>query len=285
MEIKMERIITEEMLMEFKEYLEREERSGNTIKKYMRDVYKLKKYAMEREINKNLVVEYKKELLNGGAYAVSSINSILTAINCFLGFMGWQDTKVRLFKVQKTNFTSENRYLTKEEYKRLVAAARNGRKLRLALILNTLCATGIRISELKYFTAEGVKRGKIVIHNKGKIRNILIPEKLKLELFQYMVQADVSKGPVFCTKTGKALDRSNIWREMKTLCKNADVEAEKVFPHNFRHLFAHCFYEIKQDLAKLADILGHGSIETTRIYIRTTYEEYLKEVERLELVC
>lgn len=281
----MERIITEEMLSEFRQYLEQEERSSNTIAKYMRDVGKLKKYAMEREISKCLVMNYKNELLNSGSYAVSSINSMLTAVNCFLGFAGWHDTKVKLLKVQKTNFVSEKQYLTKEEYKRLVATARNSGKLQLAMLLNTLCATGIRISELEYFTVESVKLGKVVIHNKGKIRNILISEKLRRELFCYMEQTNITEGYVFCTKTGKPLDRSNIWREMKALCEQANVAEEKVYPHNFRHLFAHCFYEIGNDLAKLADVLGHGSIETTRIYIRTTCEEHLKELEQLELVC
>lgn len=281
----MKRIITEEMLSEFRQYLEQEERSSNTVAKYIRDVEKLKKYAMEREINKSLVIEYKNELLNSKNYAVSSINSILIAMNRFFEFMGWYDARVRLFKVQRTTFASEKQYLTKEEYKRLVAVARSSGKLRLAMVLNTLCATGIRISELEYFTVESVKRGKIVIHNKGKIRNILIPSKLQQELFGYMKQANVTEGYVFSTKSGKPLDRSNIWREMKVLCEKADVSEEKVFPHNFRHLFAHSFYEIGNDLAKLADVLGHGSIETTRIYIRTTCEEHLKELEQMELVC
>lgn len=281
----MERIMTEEMLTAFRKYLEQEERSENTILKYLRDVRKFKSYAEGKEVTKNLTKNYKNELLACGKYEVSSINSILTAMNQFLEFLGWYDAKVKVFKVQKTNFASENQYITKEEYKRLVYTARAEGKLRLAIVLNTICSTGIRISELEYFTAENVKRGKVIIHNKGKIRNILIPDRLKWELLKYLVQIGRTEGKIFCTKNGRKLDRSNIWREMKAICKKANVAEEKVFPHNFRHLFAHCFYEIQHDLAKLADVLGHGSIETTRIYIRTTCEEHLKQLEQIKLIC
>ncbi len=281
----MERIITEEILEQFQQYLLEEERSSSTITKYLCDVRKLKKYAEEKEITKSLILEFKASLLKEGDYEVSSINSFLTAVNRFFEFMGWYDAKVKLYRVQRSTFASENKYLEKEEYKRLVSAARKNGNTRLAMILNTICATGIRISELEYFTVENVKRKKVVIHNKGKIRTILISEKLQIELKKYICQNQIENGYVFCTKSGKALNRSNIWKEMKAICALAGVKEEKVFPHNLRHLFAQCFYAVKQDLAKLADVLGHESIETTRIYIRTTGEEYLKQMEELRLVC
>lgn len=281
----MERIITEEILKQFQEHLIEEERSTNTVTKYLCDVRKLKTYAAGREITKNLSLDFKNMLLKEGGYEVSSINSFLTAINRFFEFMGWYDVRVKLYRIQRNTFASEEQFMTKEEYKRLVNTARKNGNKRLVMILNTICATGIRISELEYFTVESVNRKKVVIHNKGKIRNILIPEKLQDELKKYIQQNQIQRGCIFCTKTGKALHRSNIWREMKALCHLAEVKEEKVFPHNLRHLFAQCFYEIKQDLAKLADVLGHGSIETTRIYIRTTGEEYLKQIEQLKLVC
>ena len=281
----MERIIIEERLEKFKKHLKEEERSEHTIEKYLCDIYKLKKYADGKEITKSLILEFKTFLLEKGNYEVSSINSFLTAVNRFLEFMGWYDAKVKLYRVQRSAFAAENRYLEKEEYKRLVSAARKSGNFRFVMILNNICATGIRISELEYFTVENIKRKKVVIYNKGKVRTILIPEKLLLELKKYIYQNQITEGYIFCTKSGKALNRSNIWKEMKAICTWAKVEEEKVFPHNLRHLFAQCFYAVKQDLAKLADVLGHESIETTRIYIRTTGEEYLKQMEELQLVC
>ena len=281
----MERIITEEISEKFKKHLQEEERSEHTIEKYLCDLYKLKKYADGKEITKGLILEFKAFLLEEGNYEVSSINSFLTAVNRFLEFMGWYDAKVKLYRVQRSTFAPEERYLEKEEYKRLVGAARKSGNFRLVMILNTICATGIRISELEFFTVENLKRGKVVIHNKGKIRTILISKELAAALKKYMLENQIQSGCIFCTKNGKALHRSNIWKEMKAICKDAQVSEQKVFPHNLRHLFAHCFYQIKQDLAKLADVLGHGSIETTRIYIRTTGEECLKQIERLKLVC
>lgn len=281
----MERIITEELLEQFRKHLIGEERSESTITKYLCDVRKLKKYADGREITKNLCLDFKNTLLKEGGYEVSSINSFLTAINRFFEFVEWYEVRVKLYRVQKNTFASEEEYLNEDEYRRLVNAARKNGNKRLAMILNTICATGIRISELEFFTVENLKRRKVVIHNKGKIRTILISEELAVALKKYIMQNQIQSGCIFCTKNGKALHRSNIWREMKAVCKDAQVSEKKVFPHNLRHLFAHCFYEIKQDLAKLADVLGHGSIETTRIYIRTTGEECLKQIEQLKLVC
>lgn len=277
------RNITEEMLGDYKEYLMKEEKSKATIDKYMCDLRKLKDYADGREITKSLTIEYKENLRIEHQYEISSVNSFLVAMNRFFEFMGWYDARVKTYKIQRAAFAAENKYLSKEEYKRLVAAARKMGNIRLALILNTICATGIRISELSYITAEAVKRGKVVIHNKGKVRIILIPSKLQEVLRLYMAQNKI-KGVVFCTASGKPVNRSNVWREMKSLYSEADVEMDKIFPHNLRHLFAQCFYSIQKDMAKLADVLGHSSIETTRIYIRTTCEEHRKQLEMLELV-
>lgn len=278
------RIITERLLKEYESFLQLEEKSRATIEKYMCDIKKFREFAMGREVKKSLVMEYKEWLAFGKRYEISSVNSFLVALNRFLEYMGWYDARVRTIRVQKAAFASENKYLTKVEYRRLVDAARKRGNGRLALILNTICATGIRISELAYITAESVKKGKVVIHNKGKVRVILIPSKLQKALGVYMAQKHILAGPIFCTAGGKTVNRSNIWREMKSLYEDAHVEPEKIFPHNLRHLFAQCFYALKKDIAKLADVLGHGSIETTRIYIRTSCEEHRKQLEMLDLV-
>ena len=278
------RVITETLLKEYREYLIAEEKSKATIEKYMGDLRKFQQYAGSQEVTKALVMAYKEQLVSSQRYEISSINSFLVALNRFFEFAGWYDVRVKTYKVQKAAFAPENKYLTRAEYKRLVEAAKRKGNVRLAHILNTICSTGIRISELSYITVSGVKRGKVVIHNKGKIRTILIPAKLQKALGIYIAGRHLTQGPVFCTVSGMAVDRSNVWREMKGLCKEARVDAEKIFPHNLRHLFAQCFYELKKDIAKLADVLGHNSIETTRIYIRTTCEEHRKQLEMLNLV-
>jgi len=278
------RQLTKQLLEEFELYLIEEEKSRATIRKYMCDLRKFWDFAGEREVTKFLAMEYKEYLLKQKNYEVSSVNSFLTVLNCFLDFAGWSDAKVKTCKVQKAGFAAEEKYLTKAEYKRLVQAARQKGNIRLALIFNTICSTGIRISELGYITVESVRKGKAVIHNKGKVRTILIPKELQRDLKLYIEQKKIETGAIFCTGSGKCMDRSNIWREMKALYKEADVDAEKIFPHNLRHLFAQCFYSLKKDIAKLADVLGHSSIETTRIYIRTTCEEHRKQLEMLGLV-
>lgn len=285
MVINMKRIITEEALKGFRNQLLEEERSENTIRKYLRDIRKLKDYAQEKEVTKSLVIEFKEKLLHQGQYEISSINTFIIAVNRFLEYMGWYEAKVKTYKLQKASFVPDEKYLTKKEYERLVMAARQSGNIRLALILNTICATGIRISELQYFTVDSVKRGKVIIHNKGKVRNILIPSELQKKLKCYAIRKQIKKGVIFCTSSGKPMERSNIWREMKALCRQANVREEKVFPHNLRHLFAQCFYALKKDLAKLADVLGHSNIETTRIYVRTSCEEQRKQLELMHMVC
>lgn len=280
----MKRIITGQMLNEYQDYLAEEEKTQATISKYLCDLRKLADYAGDREIDKKLMLSYKEKLLNQDHYKVSSINSFLVAANRFFEFAGWHEAKVKTYKVQKEIFCPENKYLSKAEYFRLIKTAVAKGKKRLAMILQTFCATGIRVSELQYVTVASVKGNSIVIHNKGKIRTILLPDDLRKALLYYIAKQGIKKGKVFCTSSGKAVNRSNIWREMKEICEEAGVDAQKVFPHNLRHLFAHCFYNMKKDIAELANILGHSNIETTRIYIKTTGEEHRKQLNEMKLV-
>lgn len=279
----MGRIITVEMIQKYEEYLRREEKSALTINKYLCDLEKLLNYAGGREMDKELMIAYKEKLLMSDDYKVSSINSFLVAANRFFEFMGWYEVKVKTYKVQRESFCPDNKCLSKEEYFRLVKTALGKKKKRLAMILQTICATGIRVSELQFITVAAVRNHSIVVHNKGKIRTILLPDDLRKELLYYIGKERIKKGIVFRTSSGKAVSRSNIWKEMKALCKEAKVVPEKVFPHNLRHLFAQCFYALKKDIAKLADVLGHSNIETTRIYIRTSGKEHRKQLNQMKL--
>lgn len=280
----MERQITCKELEKFREYLYEEEKSPATIQKYLRDLGKLMGFSRGCKLDKKKIIEYKEMLKSCGKYQLTSINSFLAAANCFFEFMGWHDLKVKTFRIQKKAFVPESRNLTRQEYQRLVRTANAKGKGRLSLILETICATGIRISELSEITVSCVSRGTAVIYSKGKVRQILIPKKLQKKLLYYVKKRNLSQGAVFQTSGGKAVNRSNIWREMQTLCKEAGVEEGKVFPHNLRHLFAKSFYQIEKDIAKLADILGHSNIETTRIYIQASSMEYQKQLESMGLV-
>ena len=280
----MKRIISEKMLAKYEIFLRREEKSKATIGKYLCDLKKLMVYAGGKEIGNELVLGYKDKLLTKDGYKVSSINSYLAAANSFFEYMGWLDLKVKTYRVQQDAFCPENKYLSKEEYCRLVKTAKEMGKIRLAMILQTICAMGIRVSELKAVTVEAVRNNTVVIYNKGKIRTVFLPDELRKELLYYISRNGIREGFVFCTASGKAVNRSNIWREMKSICKKAGVDADKVFPHNLRHLFAVVFYEMGKDIAKLADVLGHSSIETTRGYIKTTGREHRKQLNRMKLV-
>lgn len=277
------RKITEKLVEKFREYLYEEEKSNATASKYICDLNKLKKYADGQELNKKLIVSYKEHLQNMGCYKSGSINSFLAAANCFFQFMGWNDLKVKTIKVQKRAFMPNNRDLSKEEYKKLVDAAEKSGKIQLAMIIQTICAIGLRVSELAFITVKSVNEGTVIVYCKGKERQILIPKALQTRLLYYIHKNGTRQGAVFCTRNGNPVNRSNIWREMKSLCKDAGVEQEKVFPHNLRHLFAKTFYHSCKDIAKLADILGHSSIETTRIYIMTTSKEYQKQLDSMDL--
>lgn len=275
------RILSTQHLITFREYLLQEEKSTATVEKYLRDVRAFLIYAGEQTITKEVTISYKKYLEEKN-YAIRSINSMLASLNSLLDFMGWTDCKVKNLKLQRQAYCSEEKELTKEEYKRLLKAAKGQEQLNL--IMQTICGTGIRISELKYFTVEALQQGQVSVRCKSKTRIVLIPQALIKILLDFAKRKGIKTGAVFITRNGKPLDRSNIWMQMKRLCDSAEVNPSKVFPHNLRKLFARTFYDIEKDIAKLADILGHGNIETTRIYIMTTGTEHRQKIERLGLV-
>ena len=275
------RIINNAQIEEFAAYLVREEKSAATCEKHLRDVRCFVRFAGEQAVTKETVVAWKKELVEQG-YAVRSVNSMLASVNSLFSFLGWHECKVKNIRLQRQTYCAEEKELTKAEYLRLLSASRKNEQLNL--VLQTICGTGIRVSELRHFTVEAVRSGEITVSCKSKTRTILVPGKLKKQLLNYAKQRNIHSGAVFLGKSGKPLDRSSIWRQMKQLCKAAGVMESKVFPHNLRKLFARTFYGIEKDIAKLADILGHSSINTTRIYIMTTGTEHRRKIERLGLV-
>lgn len=277
------RFITTETLEQFKQYLIEEEKSAATVEKYLRDTAAFVVFLTAREVTKELAISYKQKLIDEG-YAVRSINSMLASLNGLFAFLGWYDCKVKVIKLQRQIFCSEDKELTKAEYIRLIQAAQQKKNARLNLIIQTICGTGIRVSELQFITVEAVKCGKAIVNCKGKTRTIFIVKSLNKKLLQYAKEKHITAGAIFITRTGKPVSRTNIWREMKNLCEEANVNPNKVFPHNLRHLFARTFYGIDKDIAKLADILGHSSINTTRIYIISTGKEHRKRMEHMRLV-
>ena len=277
-----ERIITASVIAEFKEHLILEERSAATVEKYLRDVKAFAAYAQNSTVTKETVIAYKNLLQEN--YAVRSLNSMLASINSLFVFLGWHDLKVKSLKLQQQVFCPEEKELTKAEYTRLCRTAERKHNERLNLILQTICGTGIRVSELQYITVEAVKQGEAIVNCKAKTRSVFIVKELKQKLLRYAAEQGIKSGMIFVTRTGKAISRTNIWREMKALCIEANVNPQKVFPHNLRHLFARVFYGIEKDIAKLADILGHSSIETTRIYIISTGAEHRRYMESMHLL-
>ena len=278
-----ERALHKDNLNQFKFYLLSEEKSENTIEKYLRDLRAFAEFISGNVITKEMVIEYKNKLISE-KYAVRSINSMLASLNSFFSFMGWHDLKVKSIKLQRQIYCPEDKELTKAEYVRLINTAKKKGNERLNLLIQTICSTGIRVSELQFITVEAVKRGEALVSLKGKTRTVFIVKELKKKLLRYAAEQGIKSGMIFVTRTGKALSRSNIWREMKNLCEEAGVNPHKVFPHNLRHLFARTFYGIEKDMAKLADILGHSSINTTRIYIMTTGNEHRQRMERMKLI-
>lgn len=270
-----------ELVNEFANYLCREEKSAATQDKYLRDVRAFYAYSNGNEITKEIVVAWKRNLVEQG-YAVRSINSMLASVNSLLDFLGVSNCKVKNIRTQRKTYCAEDQELTKAEYMRLLAASKNNEQLNL--VLQTICGTGIRVSELRFFTVESVRSGEVTVDCKNKTRTILVPGKLKNILLNYSKKRGITGGAIFVTRTGKTLNRSNIWSAMKKLCESAGVKPSKVFPHNLRKLFARTFYGIEKDIAKLADILGHSSINTTRIYIMTTGVEHRRKIERLGLI-
>lgn len=278
-----EKLLTLEVINNFKDNLCFEEKSAATIEKYMRDIKAFCCFLQDTSVTKEIIIEYKKKLINDG-YSVRSINSMLAAVNSLLSFVGWHDFRVKPLKFQQEIFRTEEKELTKAEYMRLVKAARKRKSQRLSLIIQTLCSTGIRVSELQYITVEAAQKGNVYVNCKAKNRSIFIIKNLRKKLLKYAKSNGIMTGKIFVTRTGKAIDRVTIWREMKSLCHEAKVNPTKVFPHNLRHLFARVFYAIEKDVAKLADILGHSNINTTRIYIISTGVEHCKQMELMHLI-
>ena len=274
--------LQETMIPPYETALREAEKSAATIEKYLRHVRQFVAHDAGRRIDKALVLEYKTRL--GKLYAPSSANAALAAVNGFLRFWGFESCCVRPFKVQKKLYCPEEKELSREEYIRLVRVAKEKSSERLALLLEAICATGIRVSELQFITVEAVSQGEAIVTCKGKTRTVFLPAALQKKLRRYIQGQKIQSGSVFITRTGKPMNRSNIWREMKALCERANVAPSKVFPHSLRHLFARTFYSIDHDVAKLADLLGHSNINTTRIYIITTGAEHRRKMETMRLV-
>lgn len=277
------KIMISEQMASFRAYLQDEERSEATVEKYLCEVTQFAAWLNDTEVTKSAVAEWKEHLLTSG-YEPSTVNGKLTALDRFFDFMGWPDCKVKHLKLQRRLFRDDSRELTKTEYERLIATAEEMGKERLSLLMEAICGTGIRVSEVQYLTIEAAQQGKVEIYLKGKVRTILIPGKLCKKLLKYAKKHKIASGEIFLTRGGKSLSRKQIWAEMKALCKKAGVAPSKVFPHNLRHLFARTFYRVCRDVAKLADVLGHSSIETTRIYLISTGAEHAKTMDMLRLV-
>ena len=277
------RVLTEKVIREFQKHLMLEEKSENTIEKYLRDTRALLLFAKNAEIDKEITIAFKQDLLESG-YAVRSVNSMLASINSLFDWLGWSDCRVKTLKTQQQIFCPEEKELTKAEYLRLVQTAQQNGNERLNLILQTICGTGIRVSELPFITVEAARSGEAVVSCKGKTRSVFLVKQLQKKLLRYAAKQGIVSGSIFVTRTGKPISRTNVWREMKGLCEQANVDPRKVFPHNLRHLFARVFYGIEKDIAKLADILGHSSINTTRIYIISTGTEHRQRMESMRLI-
>ncbi len=270
------------LLQSFAQMMKNEEKCQNTLQKYLRDLRYFTDFAKGREMDKPLICQYKSHLEQ--AYALSSANSMLAALNSFFRFAGWEDLRVKQFKLQRKAYCSEALELTKQEYIALIQAAQGQKKERLSLLMQTVCATGVRVSELERITVDAARLGEAVVSCKGKSRKVFLVKELCRKLLRYAKKQGIASGPIFVTKTGKAMNRSNIWREMKGLYRQAGVSPKKIFPHNLRHLFARTFYRMDHDIAKLADILGHASINTTRIYIISTGAEHRRQLENMRLI-
>ena len=277
-------ILTMDQLVLFQQHLAGEEREQSTIEKYIREIRFFQTWLTGRSVTAEIVARWKNYLRAKG-YQPETINSKLSALNKFFSFIGWAECRMKYLKIQRKLFRGTERELTKAEYIRLLETANSGGKVRLALLIETICATGIRVSEVKYITEEAIQAGRADIALKGKIRTILLPGKLCRKLQKYARKQKITSGEIFLTRSGKGISRRQIWAEMKALCKKANVAPSKVFPHNLRHLFARTFYRACRDVAKLADVLGHSSIETTRIYLISTGVEHACQLERLGLIC
>lgn len=278
-----EHYLTATEIIAFAQNLRSEEREVGTIEKYMRNIQAFATWLGDRTVTKEMATAWKERLQTEG-YQSRTINSMLSALNKFFAFRGWNDCRVKYLKIQRRLFRGTEKELTRDEYVRLLETADTLGKSRLSLLMETICATGIRVSEVKYITVEAAQAGRAEIALKGKIRTILIPGKLCRKLLKYAKKQKTGSGEIFLTRTGKGLTRRQIWAEMKAICKKAGVAPSKVFPHNLRHLFARTFYKSCRDVVQLADVLGHSSIETTRIYLVSTGIEYVRRMNRLGLI-
>ena len=276
------RKITTEIKKSFNDYLINEEKAVATINKYLHDVGEFQIWLGEQELCKTAILAYKSHICDH--HAPTSVNATLSSLNSFFNFMEWYDLRVKNLKIQKQIFASTDKELTKAEYDRLLQAAKQKKNERLYLLMQTICSTGIRVSEVRYVTVEAVARGVAEINCKGKRRQVFLPKQLCQILKQYIKEQKIKSGAVFVTKNGNPLDRSNIWSDMKKLCKAANVSEKKVFPHNLRHLFARTYYSLQKDIVRLADILGHSSVNTTRIYTMETGEIHRRQIQKLGLL-
>lgn len=264
------------------QYLREQEKSAGTLEKYKRELYELLSFLSGKNESKEELISWKAQLEQ--KYRPAGVNGRLVAANGFFSFFGRYDLRMKLLRIQKEIFAKEEKELTKGEYIRLVQAAERKGNMRLSLVIQTICATGIRVSELQYITVESLKKGRAEVNCKGKRRMIFLPMDLLRKLKNYAKEKGISTGVIFCTRTGCPLNRCNIWSDMKKLCRDARVNPQKVFPHNLRHLFARTFYSLEKDIAKLADLLGHSNIETTRIYIMESGREHQEKLEKMRLV-
>ncbi len=276
------RTITKEMLENYKSHLINEEKAIATIEKYVRDVAEFAEWLGVKVLEKSIVLAYKARLIE--EYAPTSVNAALSSLNSFFTHMEWYDLRVKNLKIQKQIFASTDKELTKAEYERLLSASKDKKNERLYLLMQTICSTGIRVSEVRFITVEAVNRGIAEINCKGKRRQVFLPKQLCQILRRYIKEQKIKSGAIFVTKNGNPLDRSNIWSDMKKLCKAANVSEKKVFPHNLRHLFARTYYSLQKDIVRLADILGHSSVNTTRIYTMESGEIHRKQIQKLGLL-
>ena len=274
--------ITQDLIESFENYLINEEKASATLEKYIRDIKAFFEWISGTEIDKQKVLNYKEYLI--GKFAPTSVNSVLSSLNSFFEFNNWYELKVKMLKIQKQIFAQNDKELSKAEYERLLDAAKAKSNERLYLLMQTICSSGIRVSELQYVTVDAVKSRKATINCKGKMRIVILPKELCRMLTEYAKTQKITSGSVFVTKTGKPLDRSTIWKMMKALCESARVSKNKVFPHNLRHLFARTFYTLQKDIVRLADILGHSSVNTTRIYTMESGEIHRRQIQKLGLL-
>jgi site-specific recombinase XerD len=274
--------ITQDLIENFENYLINEEKASATLEKYIRDIKAFFEWISGTEIDKQKDLNYKEYLI--GKFAPTSVNSVLSSLNSFFEFNNWYELKVKMLKIQKQIFAQNDKELSKTEYERLLDAAKAKSNQRLYLLMQTICSSGIRVSELQYVTVEAIKLRKATINCKGKMRIVILPKELCRMLTEYAKTQNITSGSVFVTKTGKPLDRSTIWKMMKALCESARVSKHKVFPHNLRHLFARTFYTLQKDIVRLADILGHSSVNTTRIYTMETGEIHRRQIQKLGLL-